>query len=95
MIDCQQIADRVSYDAPMLDSAGSFASFLVSQRSSTVVDIQDMTLLCGINKSQECCEIPGKKVTFLIKFSCQTQPFWMKIFFIFSQVFGKQRLLKY
>uniref|UniRef100_H2Y5L7 Thrombospondin-like N-terminal domain-containing protein n=1 Tax=Ciona savignyi TaxID=51511 RepID=H2Y5L7_CIOSA len=61
MIDCQQVPSVMKFNPATPDFAGTTISVMSSGKSTSAVDIQDLTLKCGDDDAEECCELPGRQ----------------------------------
>ncbi|XP_076807221.1 collagen alpha-6(VI) chain-like isoform X3 [Clavelina lepadiformis] len=66
MIDCLQVPSQMKFDTLPPDYTASQISFIKSTRLGTTIELQDLTIVCGSNDAEQCCELPGKK--------CSTSP---------------------
>nr|XP_018671382.1 collagen alpha-6(VI) chain-like isoform X2 [Ciona intestinalis] len=61
MIDCQQAPTAMRFNSTMPNLEDTKISILGSGKTTSTVDVQDLTLKCGDNDAEECCEMDGLK----------------------------------
>ena len=69
MIDCLQVPSQMKFDTLPPDYTALQISFIKSTRLGTTIELQDLTIVCGSNDAEQCCELPGKKVLYNMNFS--------------------------